>query len=184
MPTPTTETEKSRAPLSAVTTGLTGRTMLFSAADAEIYQKHLARFFSKYSAVGDDENDLVQKIVDFEWRLLRSAPLEAAILHLDPDTPNAALPRPHFRRPSRTRVRTKTSHYQTNPPYTFFINRISPIKSTASKPGTSEAQAAEPNPPVNKPAPNRRETAPKPHNSVPPHPPFEVPSSYKEHACN
>ena len=79
MPTPTTETEKSRAPLSAVTTGLTGRTMLFSAADAEIYQKHLARFFAKYSALGDDENDLVQKIVDFEWRLLRSAPLEAAI---------------------------------------------------------------------------------------------------------
>jgi hypothetical protein len=78
MPTPT-ETEKSRAPLSAVTTGLTGRTMLFSAADAEIYQKHLARFFAKYSALGDDENDLVQKIVDFEWRLLRSAPLEAAI---------------------------------------------------------------------------------------------------------
>jgi hypothetical protein len=79
MPTPTPETEKSRAPLSAVTTGLTGRTMLFSAADAEIYQKHLARFFAKYSAVGDDELDLVQKIVDFEWRLLRSAPLEAFV---------------------------------------------------------------------------------------------------------
>jgi hypothetical protein len=85
MPTPTTETEKSRAPLSVVTTGLTGRTMLFSAADAEIYQKHLARFFAKYSAVGDDENDLVQKIVDFEWRLLRSAPLEAAIYSVGRD---------------------------------------------------------------------------------------------------
>jgi hypothetical protein len=103
MPTPTTETEKSRAPLSAVTTGLTNRTMLFSAADAEIYQKHLARFFAKYSAVGDDELDLVQKIVDFEWRLLRSAPLEAAIYSIGRDQVVAVpvpLPAPVSKPPS------------------------------------------------------------------------------------
>ncbi len=72
-------TETPRTPLVAIKTGLTERTMLFSVVDAEIYQNHLDRFYSKYSPVGDDEMDLLQTIVDTNWRILRLAPLEAGI---------------------------------------------------------------------------------------------------------
>ena len=76
---PTSESGKARVSLNAVKTGLTARIMLLSAEDAPIYQKHLDRFFTKYSAANDDERDLVQTIADTEWRLRQIAPLEAGI---------------------------------------------------------------------------------------------------------
>jgi len=76
---PTSESGKSRVSLNAVKTGLTARIMLLSAEDAPIYQKHLDRFFTKYSAANDDERDLVQTIADTDWRLRQIAPLEAGI---------------------------------------------------------------------------------------------------------
>jgi len=38
------------------------------------------RFFAKYSPANDDEHDLVQTIVDTEWRIRQIAPLEASII--------------------------------------------------------------------------------------------------------
>ena len=83
---PTSEAGKARCSLNAVKTGLTGRVVLLPSEDAEIYQKHLDRFFSKYSPANDDEHDLVQAIADTNWRLLRVAPLEAGIYSLGRDT--------------------------------------------------------------------------------------------------
>ena len=83
---PKTEAGKSRSSLNAVKTGLTGRVVLLPSEDAEIYQKHLDRFFHKYSPVNDDEHDLVQSIADDNWRLLRIAPLEASIYAIGHDT--------------------------------------------------------------------------------------------------
>ena len=77
---PTSEAGKARVALNAVKTGLTARVMLLSAEDAPIYQKHMDRFFAKYSPANDDEHDLVQTIVDTEWRIRQIAPLEASIL--------------------------------------------------------------------------------------------------------
>jgi hypothetical protein len=77
---PTSESGKARVALNAVKTGLTGRVMLLSAEDAPIYQKHMDRFFTKYSPANDDEHDLVQTIVDTEWRIRQIAPLEVSIL--------------------------------------------------------------------------------------------------------
>jgi hypothetical protein len=77
---PASEAGKARVALNAVKTGLTGRVMLLSAEDAPIYQKHMDRFFAKYSPASDDEHDLVQTIVDTEWRIRQIAPLEASII--------------------------------------------------------------------------------------------------------
>ena len=77
---PTSEAGKARVSLNAVKTGLTARVMLLSAEDAPIYQKHMDRFFTKYSPANDDEHDLVQTIVDTEWRIRQIAPLEASII--------------------------------------------------------------------------------------------------------
>ena len=106
---PTPESGKARVSLNAVKTGLTARIMLFSAEDAPIYQKHLDRFFSKYSPASDDEHDLVQTIVDTEWRLRQIAPLEAGIyLHrprkMRPPRRPHPRPRPTRRRPPRRQI--------------------------------------------------------------------------------
>ena len=76
---PTSEAGKARASLNAVKTGLTARTMLLSATDAPIYQKHVDRLFAKYSPANEDEHGLVQTIADTEWRILQIAPIEAAV---------------------------------------------------------------------------------------------------------
>jgi hypothetical protein len=82
---PTTEAGKARSSLNAIKTGLTGRILLIPEHDAPIYQKHLDRFFAKYSPATDDEHDLVQSIVDDEWRLLSIVPRETGIWALGRD---------------------------------------------------------------------------------------------------
>ena len=77
---PTSQEGKARSSLNAIKTGLTARTMVFTPEDAQIYQQFSARLHTKYAPVDDDEKDLVQVIIDCEWRLRDVAPLEAAIL--------------------------------------------------------------------------------------------------------
>ena len=73
-----------------------------------------------------------------------------ANLHLDHATRKDALPclpRLHSRHPRRAIIH----FYQTNPPYVFFINRISFLESSTCQPTTSENQAKHPPSPSNNP---------------------------------
>jgi hypothetical protein len=79
---PKTPEGKAKSSMNAVKTGLTGRTVLLPTDDAAIYRQHLDRNFAKFSPANDDEHILVQTIADTEWRLLRIAPLEAALYAL------------------------------------------------------------------------------------------------------
>ena len=107
---PTTAEGKSASRFNAVKTGLTGRTILLSEADAPLYEQHRDRLFTQYAPATDPEKHLVQSILDAEWRLLRIAPLEAAIYILgqreladlypterDPDTRQALIQLEIFR---------------------------------------------------------------------------------------
>lgn len=76
---PTSSEGKAKSCLNAVKTGLTGQTVLLASDDAQAYQAHLDRHFSRYAPIGDEEHTLVQFIADTEFRLLRIAPLEAGI---------------------------------------------------------------------------------------------------------
>jgi hypothetical protein len=76
---PTTEAGKAKSSHNAVKTGLTGRTILLPTDDREIYLRHVARFFTKYQPVTDDEKALTQSVADTEWRLVRIPSLESGI---------------------------------------------------------------------------------------------------------
>jgi hypothetical protein len=76
---PVTEAGKAKSSHNAVKTGLTGRTILLPDDDREIYLKHVARFFTKYQPVTDDEKALTQSVADTEWRLVRIPALESGI---------------------------------------------------------------------------------------------------------
>jgi hypothetical protein len=76
---PTSVEGKAKSSLNAVKTGLTGRTVLLPADDAEIYRQHVNRIFSDLTPATDRERAIAQTIADTEWRLLRIAPLEASI---------------------------------------------------------------------------------------------------------
>jgi len=70
---------KATSCLNAITTGLTGRTVLLHTDDALEYQRHLAAYQQELSPVGPRECDLVQSIADTVWRLRRIPGLEMAI---------------------------------------------------------------------------------------------------------
>jgi hypothetical protein len=76
---PTTPAGKAISRFNAVKTGLTGRTILLTAEDAPLYEQHRDRLFDQYAPATNQEKQLVQSILDAEWRILRIAPLEAAI---------------------------------------------------------------------------------------------------------
>jgi hypothetical protein len=76
---PTSPDGKAKSSLNAVKTGLTGRTVLLPGDDAAAYEAHVARLFSTYAPVGDDERNLVQSLADTEWRLLRIPALEYGV---------------------------------------------------------------------------------------------------------
>lgn len=76
---PRTNTGKSRVSMNAVKTGITAQTIVLTATEAPIYQKHVESRYTKYAPIGDDENMLVQTIIDNEWRHAQIKPLEAAI---------------------------------------------------------------------------------------------------------
>jgi hypothetical protein len=70
---------KATSCLNAVTTGLTGRTVLLHTDDALEYQRHIAAYEKELAPVGPRECDLVQSIADTVWRLRRIPGLEFAI---------------------------------------------------------------------------------------------------------
>ena len=76
---PTSESGKATSSLNALSTGLTGRTVLLPSEDAALYEAHLARFREQYQPVGDQELALVQSLADTHWRLARIPSLEMGI---------------------------------------------------------------------------------------------------------
>jgi hypothetical protein len=70
------------APKTRLVAGLTGRTVLLPASDAEAYSRLLAAAVAKWQPVGEEEQCLVQSLVDTEWRLMRIPSLEAGIYAL------------------------------------------------------------------------------------------------------
>lgn len=76
---PRTVEGKAKSSLNAVRTGLTGRTILLSASEADAYELHIARFACDWNPVGDREAELVQSLADTQWRLNRIPILEAGL---------------------------------------------------------------------------------------------------------
>jgi hypothetical protein len=70
---------KAKVAKNALKTGLTGRTVLLPAEDAERYAKHIESFRARFNPIGDAEMELVQSIADTTWRLARIPNLEAGI---------------------------------------------------------------------------------------------------------
>ncbi|HZQ53583.1 MAG TPA: hypothetical protein VFB14_15380 [Bryobacteraceae bacterium] len=76
---PTSEAGKARSSKNAVTTGLTGRTVLLPAEDAALYESHCLEFLERHQPADEAEKALVQSLADTEWRLQRIPSLEAGI---------------------------------------------------------------------------------------------------------
>ncbi len=76
---PRTAEGKAKSSLNAVRIGLTGRTILLSASEADAYELHVARFASDCNPIGDREAELVQSLSDTQWRLNRIPILEAGL---------------------------------------------------------------------------------------------------------
>ncbi len=76
---PRTAEGKAKSSLNAVRTGLTGRTILLSASEADAYELHITRFACDWNPVGDRETELVQSLADTQWRLNRIPILEAGL---------------------------------------------------------------------------------------------------------
>jgi hypothetical protein len=68
--------------LNAVKTGLTGRTVLLPADEAEQYLQHLNAFINRYQPKTKEESELVQSLAGTDWRLKRIPSLEAGIYAL------------------------------------------------------------------------------------------------------
>ena len=68
---PKTVEGKSKASLNAVTTALTGRTVLLASEDVALYEKHINAFRDEFRPGNEVERSLVQAIADTEWRLGR-----------------------------------------------------------------------------------------------------------------
>ncbi len=65
--------------MNAVKTGLTGRTVLLPADDADAYRKLIADYENEYKPLGLRESELVQSMADTQWRLQRIPTLESAL---------------------------------------------------------------------------------------------------------
>ncbi len=76
---PVTPEGKRISSLNAVKTGLTGRTVLLAADDADAYRALLVAYEAEYKPVGLRESELVQSMADTQWRLQRIPTLESAI---------------------------------------------------------------------------------------------------------
>lgn len=76
---PRTAEGKAASSRNALKTGLTGRSILLSADEADAYEHHVARFACDFNPLGDREHELVQSLADTQWRLNRIPSLEAGI---------------------------------------------------------------------------------------------------------
>ena len=84
--TPEGKTVSSR---NAVTTALTGRTILLPSDDLLAYETHLAAYAKRYQPTTHDQTVLVQSIADTDWRLARIPHL---LLALEPRLPKSSQP--------------------------------------------------------------------------------------------
>ncbi len=76
---PRTPEGKARSSANAVSTALTGRTVLLSSDDPARYQHHVEQYIKEFNPATERESVLVQSIADADWRLLRIPVLEMAI---------------------------------------------------------------------------------------------------------
>lgn len=79
---PKTEEGKAKVSLNAVSTGLTGRTVLLPSDDAKAYSDHIANYFVRFDPQTPEEEDIVQELAQTKWRLLRIPQLEEEIYAL------------------------------------------------------------------------------------------------------
>lgn len=73
---PKTEAGKAKSSLNAVSTGLTGRTVLLPSDDAKAYADHMANLFVRLDPRTPEEEEIVQELAQTKWRLLRVPQLE------------------------------------------------------------------------------------------------------------
>ncbi|HEX4229628.1 MAG TPA: hypothetical protein VHZ07_13235 [Bryobacteraceae bacterium] len=73
---------KAKSSLNAVSTGLTGRTVLLPGDDAKAYGDHMANYFVRFDPQTPEEEELVQDLAETKWRLLRVPQLEQDIYAL------------------------------------------------------------------------------------------------------
>ncbi|HEX4228510.1 MAG TPA: hypothetical protein VHZ07_07560 [Bryobacteraceae bacterium] len=67
---------KAKSSLNAVSTGLTGRTVLLHGDDAKAYSGHMANFFVRFAPQTPEEEEIVQDLAQTKWRLNRVPQLE------------------------------------------------------------------------------------------------------------
>jgi hypothetical protein len=79
---PSTAEGRAHSSLNALKTGLTGRTVLLPSDDAEQYRELVRRLFTEYNPTDDKERELVQRLADTTWRLLRVPALESGLFAL------------------------------------------------------------------------------------------------------
>lgn len=73
---PKTAEGKAKSPLNAVSTGLTGRTVLLPTDDTKAYSDHMANYFVRFEPATPEEEELVQELAETKWRLNRIPQLE------------------------------------------------------------------------------------------------------------
>jgi hypothetical protein len=66
-------------PVQAVKTGLPGHAVLLSPEEAALHQQHVQSFFTQHKPEGDRQSELVQRLADTQWRLIRIPGLEMGI---------------------------------------------------------------------------------------------------------
>jgi hypothetical protein len=79
---PKTEAGKTKSSLNAVSTGLTGRTVLLASDDAEAYSEHMANYVARFAPSTPEEEEIVQELAQTKWRLLRVPQLEEGLYAL------------------------------------------------------------------------------------------------------
>ncbi|HWF48512.1 MAG TPA: hypothetical protein VG168_16000 [Bryobacteraceae bacterium] len=79
---PKSESGKTKSSLNAVSTGLTGRTVLLPGDDAKAYSDHMANFYVRFDPQTLEEEEFVQDLAQTKWRLNRVPQLEEDIYAL------------------------------------------------------------------------------------------------------
>ena len=77
---PVTGEGKARSSRNALRHGLTAKNALLPEEDPEEYRQHCQVFFNRFAHRDEFERQLIQRIADIEWRLLRVPAIETALL--------------------------------------------------------------------------------------------------------
>ncbi|HEX4228536.1 MAG TPA: hypothetical protein VHZ07_07690 [Bryobacteraceae bacterium] len=104
---PKSESGKAKSSLNAVSTGLTGKTVLLPGDDAKAYSDHMANYFSRFDPQTPEEEEIVQDLAQTKWRLNRVPQLEEDIYALGAVTfANLSEDQPEEIRPGLIRAHT------------------------------------------------------------------------------